>query len=60
MLITKKGVSAVVPDYQSDMPGFEGVLTDEDIAAVLAFIESSWPDEIRERQRQLTRQAGGQ
>ena len=55
MLITKKGLSAVVPGYQSDMPAFETVLADEQIAAVLAFIQSSWPSDIRERQRALTR-----
>jgi mono/diheme cytochrome c family protein len=57
ILITKKGLSAVVPGYQSDMPAFEGVLTDEQIAAILSFIESSWPPDIRERQRALTKQA---
>ena len=57
MLITKKSLSAVVPGYESDMPAFESVLTDEQIAAVLSFIESSWPPDIRERQRALTRQA---
>ena len=57
MLITKKGLSAVVPGYQSDMPAFENVLTDEEIAAVLAFIESRWPSDIRERQRAMTRAA---
>jgi mono/diheme cytochrome c family protein len=57
MLITKKGLSAVVPGYESDMPAFEKVLTDEQIAAVIAFIESNWPPEIRERQQVLTRAA---
>ena len=47
-------------DYQSDMPGFEGVLTDEEIAAVLAYIESTWPSEIRDRQRRVTEQARSQ
>jgi len=55
MLMTKKGLSAIVPGYQSDMPAFEGVLTDEEIAAVLAFIKNSWPNEIRERQQALSR-----
>ena len=57
MLITKKGLSAVVSGYESDMPAFERVLSDEEIAAVLAFIQSSWPPEIRSRQRALTRAA---
>ena len=55
MLITKKGLSAVVPGYQSDMPAFESVLSDVEIAAVLAFIQSRWPPDTRERQKALTR-----
>ena len=51
--ITKKGMSAVVPGYQSDMPAFEKALTDEEIAAVLAFIENSWPPDIRGHQQAL-------
>lgn len=43
--------------YQSDMPGFGGVLTDEQIATVLAYIKSRWPDEIRARQAAITEQA---
>ena len=48
--IVKKGVSALVPDYESDMPGFQGVLSDEEIRAVLAFIKSTWPEREREYQ----------
>jgi hypothetical protein len=48
--IVKKGVSAIVPDYESDMPGFEGVLTDEELRYVLAFIKSTWPEREREAQ----------
>lgn len=47
--ITKRGVSAIVPGYQSDMPAFEGVLSDREIWAVLAYIKSTWPAEIRAR-----------
>jgi mono/diheme cytochrome c family protein len=51
--ITKKGPAAVVgSDYESDMPAFDGVLTDEQIRAVLAFIKSTWPE--RERRFQET------
>lgn len=31
----------------SKMPAFEGVLTGEEIAAVLTYIKSTWPEEIR-------------
>lgn len=49
--ITKKGLAAVVPGYQSAMPAFEGTLSDEEIRAVLAFIKSSWPKIEREYQQ---------
>lgn len=48
--ITKKGPAAYSGGYQTDMPAFANKLTDEDIAAVLAFIKSSWPIDIRRRQ----------
>lgn len=56
--ITKKGIGAVVAAYESDMPAFEGILSDEEIRAVLAFIKSTWPEreldyqEARSRARQ--------
>lgn len=40
--ITKKGPAAYSSGYQTDMPAFADKLTDEDIAAVLGFIKSSW------------------
>jgi mono/diheme cytochrome c family protein len=49
-IVTKGGVGAVVPGYESDMPAFEGTLTDDEIAVVLAFIKSTWPDREREFQ----------
>tara|TARA_R110002124_G_scaffold138219_2_gene301550 strand:+ start:4017 stop:4502 length:486 start_codon:yes stop_codon:yes gene_type:complete len=52
--VTKLGVSAVVADYESDMPAFEGVLTDEEIQAVLAFIKSRWPEKQRTIQTRIT------
>ena len=56
--LTKKGVSAIVPNYQSDMPAFEGVLTDDQIRAVLAFIKSTWSAETRRRQEARSRARG--
>jgi mono/diheme cytochrome c family protein len=50
-LITKKGISGVVPNYKSAMPGFENVLSDDEIWAVLSFIKSSWPSREFEFQR---------
>lgn len=38
----------------SNMPAFADVLSDEEIAAVLAYIKSSWPEEIRQLQWEAT------
>lgn len=53
--LTRTGVKPpLAPDgYKSDMPAFEGVLNDEQIWAVLAFIKSQWPSTIRERQERV-------
>lgn len=48
--ITKKGPASYPDGYQTDMPAFGGRLSDEQIAAVLAFIKSTWPTEILQRQ----------
>jgi mono/diheme cytochrome c family protein len=48
--LTKRGPAAVVGgDYQSDMPAYADVLSDEDIVAVLSYIKSTWPADIRAR-----------
>jgi mono/diheme cytochrome c family protein len=53
--ITKQGVAkaANLPGYQSDMPAFEGVLTDAEIVAVLSFIKAQWPKRIRQAQEEV-------
>ncbi len=56
--IVKKGITAYAPPgYESDMPAFGGTLTDEQIWAVLAYIKSSWPPEIRKEQQRRTEAA---
>ncbi len=52
--ITKQGLGAVVPGYESDMPAFEGTLTDAEITAALAYIKSTWPDRERAHQAEVT------
>ncbi|CCG40909.1 c-type cytochrome [Magnetospirillum molischianum] len=53
--VTKHGMARFVPpDYKSSMPSFVGVLTDAEIRDVIAFIESSWPSEIRARQAAIS------
>lgn len=51
--ITRHGPGALVPGYESDMPGFAEVLGDAEIEAILAFIKSTWPE--RERAFQAER-----
>lgn len=40
---------------ETDMPAFGTVLSDGDLAAVLAYIKSRWPAEIQARQAQMNR-----
>jgi mono/diheme cytochrome c family protein len=56
--ITKEGVGAVVPGYESDMPAFGDSLTDAEIRAVLAYIKSTWPERERAFQAEVTAKAG--
>jgi mono/diheme cytochrome c family protein len=52
--MVKQGIPEIVPGYQTDMPKYDGVLSDSDIWAVLSFIESSWPPVIRERPERVS------
>ena len=51
--MTKLGPGAIVPGYESDMPGFQDKLSDADIWAVLSYIESTWPADIRAKQQRM-------
>jgi mono/diheme cytochrome c family protein len=52
--ITKFGGQATGPaGFLSGMPAFKDLLSDAEIVAILAFIKSSWPEAIRERQAQM-------
>lgn len=44
--------------YQSDMPAYDGILSEEEMRAVLAYIKDSWPQEARLLQRRATEQYG--
>ncbi|MFK7801653.1 MAG: cytochrome c [Anaerolineae bacterium] len=41
-----------VTQSQSNMPAYDGVLTDEEIKSVLAYLKSTWPPHIQEMQSQ--------
>lgn len=55
--ITKYGlVPPNAPEnYKTDMPAWEGTLKDEDIWSVIAYIKSRWPEDIREKQKEVNR-----
>ncbi len=40
------------PPLATIMPAFRGTLSDEEVLDVLAYIKSSWPSDIQERQNQ--------
>jgi len=53
--IVKRGTAAIVGNgYESDMPGFEEVLTDEDVTAIIDYIKSTWPERERAYQNDRT------
>lgn len=52
--ITKNGLASVVPGYESDMPVFDGILSDAEITAILGYIKSTWPKREREYQAEIT------
>lgn len=55
--ITRRGLKPYVgQDYESDMPAFEGILSDEQIGDILSYIKSTWPERERDYQRQMTDQ----
>ncbi len=56
--ITKYGASAVIGQpVETEMPIFNDVLTDREIAAALAYIKSHWPPEIQAKHDALNEKA---
>jgi len=56
--ITKYGLAKLIkqPDYQTNMPIYDGVLSDSEINAVLSWIKAQWPKEIQARHDQVNAQ----
>ena len=53
--IVKRGTAAIVGNgYESDMPGFKELMTDEEITAIFDYIKSTWPDRIPASQESRT------
>jgi mono/diheme cytochrome c family protein len=58
--VTKEGMGPFAPPgYESDMPAFKDILTDDEIRAIIAFIKSTWPEEVQ-RAHEKVNQAGHQ
>ena len=54
--ITRNGIAPYAPPgHQSDMPAFAGRLSDAEIWAVIAYIKSTWSQEIRDLQAEVNR-----
>ena len=50
-LLSKRGVE----NFKSGMPGFDGVLTDDEIWDILSYIKSTWPEELQATQQSLNK-----
>ena len=51
--VIKEGPGAALPGYKTKMRPFTGKLTDDEIWAVIAYIKSKWPPNIRARNAEL-------
>lgn len=57
--ITKLGTAAVVGNgYESNMPGFGDELDDAQIEAIFSYIKSTWPEELRAHQAEISKSPG--
>ena len=56
-IIKRGGQASSSPEYQNAMPAFGGILSDDEIWAVLAYLKRSWPPDIQAAQEQVNQQA---
>ena len=42
-----------IADFNSGMPSFDGIIPDEEIWDIIAFIRSTWPERERQFQKNL-------
>ena len=58
--ITKFGTEQLVGGtYKSRMAGYSEILSDDEIIAVLAYIKSTWPDQVIAKHNQINVKTGG-
>ena len=56
--LTKYGLAGLMENASpSGMPVYEGVLTDDEIIAMLSFIKSTWSDDLRQYHDELNAQS---
>lgn len=60
--LTKYGLAKIsgLEDYETRMPVYEEELSDAEIVAVLSYIKSRWPAELRQRHDELNKQQNAQ
>jgi mono/diheme cytochrome c family protein len=56
-IVKEGGQASSPPGYVNGMPGFGGQLSDAEIWAVLAYIKSTWPEEILRAQQEVSLQS---
>lgn len=55
--ITRNGIERHAPaGYKSDMPAFAKLLSDDEIWAALTYIKSTWPEETRKWQGEVSQE----
>lgn len=56
--ITKQGLAQLInqSDYRTAMPIYGGMLSDDEIVAVLSWIKAQWPPDIRRRHDEINAQ----
>ena len=53
--ILPRGAAAMIGDgYESDITGFEGLLTETEIEAIVAYLKSEWPERECMHQKRVT------
>ena len=57
--ITKFGLAKLIdqPDYKTAMPVYGGVLSDDEIVAVLSWIKAQWPPDVKARHDEINQAA---
>lgn len=48
--IVRDGLAVIAPGYETDMPAFAGVLSDDEIRAIIDYLNSTWPERERDYQ----------